>query len=67
VKKKKKKKKTKEKLYKTNLKLLNYKNLLTEKNLNIENNQINFVKNQKKIYVSYLCVIFPKLKFSTLF
>jgi hypothetical protein len=42
------------------LKLLNYKDLFTEKKtLILKNNQINFVKNQKKIYVFSLCVISP--------
>ncbi len=42
------------------LKLLNYKHLLIEKKtLILKKNQINFVKNQKKIYVFYLCVISP--------
>jgi hypothetical protein len=33
------------------LKILNYKYLLIEKK------NLNFLKNQKKIYVSYICVI----------
>ncbi len=59
-KKKKKKKKHRNKFRNQNLKFLSYKDLLTEKKtLIFKNNQINFVKNQKKIYVSYLCMIFP--------
>jgi len=30
-----------------------------KKNLILKKNQINFVKNQKKIYISYFCVISP--------
>jgi len=30
-----------------------------KKNLILKNNQINFIKNQKRKYVSYLCVISP--------
>jgi hypothetical protein len=42
------------------LKLLNYKGLLIDKKtLILKTNQINFVKNQKKRCVFYLCVIFP--------
>ncbi len=44
-----------------NLKFLNYKHLLIEKRpLIFKNNQINFIKNQKRIYVYYLCVISPR-------
>jgi hypothetical protein len=43
-----------------NLNILNYKDSLIEKKtLILKSNQIKFVKNQKKIYVSYLCVISP--------
>jgi len=38
-----------------------------KKTLIFKNNQIHFVKNQKKIYVSYLCVISPNQFFSILF
>ncbi len=41
-------------------KLLNYKDLLTKKKpLILKNNEVNFVKNQKKIFVSYICVTSP--------
>jgi len=53
------KKKHRKKNLNQNLKLLNYKDLLIKKTLILKKNQINFVKNQKKIYVSYLCVISP--------
>jgi len=50
------------------LKLLNYKHLLIErKTLIFKKNQINFVKNQKKIYVSYFLSHLSKLIFSILF
>jgi hypothetical protein len=50
------------------LKLLNYKYSLTKTiNFNFFINQINFVKNQKRRYVSYLLCDLFKLIFSILF
>ncbi len=47
---------TQEKIYKPKFKTFK---LTGKKKLLFSNNQINFVKNQKKIYVFYHCVISP--------
>ncbi len=52
-----KKKECKKKFKNQNLKLLNYKDLFTKKNFNLLKKSNKFCKNQKKKYVSYLCVI----------
>jgi hypothetical protein len=57
---KKKKKKTYEKNLNQNLKLLNYKELLTQKRiLDLKKKSNKFCKKTKRKYVFYLCVISP--------
>ncbi len=40
-------------------KYTNYTNYIMQNTLIFENNQINFIQNQKRRYVFYLCVISP--------
>jgi hypothetical protein len=59
-------KKHKKKFRNQNFKLLNYKDILTKKNLTLKKKSNKFCKNQKYICLLLLCDL-SKLVFSTLF